>query len=319
MYTILVRPMLEYGAQALSFNYYNLSNKASRPKNLDKPLGMLLKLEQFQNWVLKTLIPCPKSAPPALIRLLTGVVPFSARADMLKLRYFWTNYHRIDRLSNHKQHCIKKSLPGTDKLSSQILRYKRSHFLQSNIGYIHEVFNICCKYNYINGWHGICKDKTNPLTEIKRVVEKCCFHKDLEIGIKSDCMYSSLFLRRSQTSNNKGYKIEPLFNILGLFPSAKGRSLFLFALLDNCKYHRTCPMCKASEKDIIHHALSACHIAKPHKKTLLMQYKLYGAQFTNNLDDKEEIFSLAINGSRALLKALCEFLLQIGYYYTKNN
>ena len=43
-----------------------------------------------------------------------------------------------------------------------------------------------------------------------------------------------------------------------------------------------------------------------------MQYKLYGAQFTSNLDDKEEVFSLAINGSRALLKALCEFLLPIG-------
>jgi len=59
--------------------------------------------------------------------------------------------------------------------------------------------------------------------------------------------------------------MEPLFNILGLFPSAEGISLFLFALLDNCKYHQTCPMCKASEKDIIH-AQSACHVAKSHKK-----------------------------------------------------
>ena len=152
---------------------------------------------------------------------------------------------------------------------------------------MHEVFNICCKYNYINGWHGICKDKTSPLSEIKRVVEKWCFHKDLEVGWKTDCLFSSLFLRRSQTSNNKGYKMEPLFNILGLFPSAVGRSLFLFALLDNCKYQRTCPMCKASEKDSISHALSACHKAKPQKKILLLKYKLYGAQFTDKMIKKK--------------------------------
>ena len=70
--------------------------------------------------------------------------------------------------------------------------------------------------------------------------------------------------------------MEPFFERVGLFPDAKSRSLFLFALLDNCKYDRICPMCSVSRKDIISHALAECSKAKDLKKTLELKFKLYG-------------------------------------------
>ena len=84
------------------------------------------KLENFQNKVLKKLVPCPRSTPPALIRLMTGIMPISARLDMLKLRYFWRLHHSSDK-----------------NIALQIYVGLRKNFLLGNAGYVHEVFNLC--------------------------------------------------------------------------------------------------------------------------------------------------------------------------------
>ena len=105
MYTTLVRPILEYGVQALSYKSYSFK-KSGKIKSIKEPLSYLQRLEKFQNWVLKTLIPCPKSTPPALVRLLAGIPPLNGRADMLKLRFYWTSTamnisSRCDKLSTY--------------------------------------------------------------------------------------------------------------------------------------------------------------------------------------------------------------------------
>ena len=128
MYITLVRPILEYGAQALSYKSYSFK-KSGKVKSIEEPPSYLLRLEKFQNCVLKTLIPCPKSTPPALVRLLTGIPTLNGRVDMLKLRFYWTSTTK-----NNSSRC--------DKLSTTILRQKRKYFLESNIGYIHEILNI---------------------------------------------------------------------------------------------------------------------------------------------------------------------------------
>ena len=81
----MVRPILEFGSQVLSYqNHY------------------LEKLEQFQTKALKTLIGSPKSASPAIVRLFSGVEPLKSRLDLLKLRYFWKLVHSDDHSIAHR-------------------------------------------------------------------------------------------------------------------------------------------------------------------------------------------------------------------------
>ena len=66
MYKILVRPMLEYADQVLSYkNYYFTKRKSGR---VEEATNFIKKLENFQNKVLKKLVPCPRSTPPAFIK-----------------------------------------------------------------------------------------------------------------------------------------------------------------------------------------------------------------------------------------------------------
>ena len=85
MYKILARPILQYAAQVISYKHYFLKDRKAH--NIETPTSIVTKLENFQNRVLKKLIRCPKATPPALLRLITGTTPISARLDMLKLRY----------------------------------------------------------------------------------------------------------------------------------------------------------------------------------------------------------------------------------------
>ena len=135
MYKTLVRPILEYGAQVLSYKhyYFNSKKKCRDIYTLDTHIK---KLEAFQNRVLKRIFPCPKSTPPAVLRLISGTMPISARIDILKLRYFWKT-----------SHC------NNDNLACTILNYKRRFLLECNVGYIYEIFNICCKYDCFDMWH----------------------------------------------------------------------------------------------------------------------------------------------------------------------
>ena len=93
MYKVLVRPTLEYAAQVLSYRHYYFTSRR-KVTDIYNPIDHLLKLEEFQNRLLKVLIPCPKSTPPCLLRLLTGTMPLSAHIEILKLRYFWKLSHR---------------------------------------------------------------------------------------------------------------------------------------------------------------------------------------------------------------------------------
>ena len=127
MYKILVRPILEYCAQVLTYrNYYSVSLKKSR--SLHDLTDYAKKLEHFQTQALKKLLNCPKHVPPSLVRLFAGVEPLACRLDLLKLRYFW-KLLKSD----------KKSLSGF------VFKFRRQRFLNSDKGFLHEVFNLCCK------------------------------------------------------------------------------------------------------------------------------------------------------------------------------
>ena len=64
----------------------------------------------------------------------------------------------------------------------------RAEFLRGNEGYIHEVFNLCCKYERMDLWHGRCAEKVNPLSRIRKIVEAFRLKKDMEAAIKVNCI-----------------------------------------------------------------------------------------------------------------------------------
>ena len=67
MYKILVRPILEYASQVLTYEHHYYNQSEARPSKIQN--DQLAKLEKFQNRILKFLVPCPQSTPPALLRL----------------------------------------------------------------------------------------------------------------------------------------------------------------------------------------------------------------------------------------------------------
>ena len=286
MYKTMVRPILEYGAQVLSYkHYYFVDRKIDK---IEEPSEIIRKLEKFQNKVLKKLIPCPKNTPPEVIRLLTGTMPIEGRIDMLKLRYFWRLHHA-----------------GGKNMAHQIYLELRENFLKGKEGFIHEVFNLCCKYRRIDLWHGKCPEKINPLARIRKIVEKFHIEKDEKAARKSDCMYSEML-----NVKGKKYMFEERLKEVGRFHSTEHRGVFLHAILDTAKYERNCKNCDRKVNDLTEHGLEECTGVKHNRRVYTLSMKLYDASEGQKLLRKREAIQLALT-KKCYMKAFCEFLLVI--------
>ena len=286
MYKILVRPMIEYAAQVISYkHYYFKERKCAR---LEDPTEMIKKLETLQNKILKKLVQCPKSTPPAMVRHKTGTIPIAGRIDMLNLRYFWKLHHS-----------------GEGNIATKVYTKLRNTFLQSNIGYAHEIFNLCCKFGEMDLWHGICPVKVNPLARIKRIVEEYYLKKDQKVAQEADSVYGTLTL-----FHEKKYKLDRRLKGIGRFQTTEHRSVFLYAFLDNCNYDRECGHCGMKVKDITKHGMEDCKGVEQERKIYCTMMKLYDAPTTINLRHKTEVFKLAFT-KKCFLKVFCRFLQKI--------
>ena len=290
LYKKLVRPILEYAAQVLSYRHYYYYSKHTDDRSLLRVDEHIAKLEAFQNRILKMVIPCPKNTSPAILRLFTGCMPIAGRIEMLKLRYFWRISHATD-----------------DNLAAVILNFKRKEFHTSKIGLIHEVFKLCRKHNCLDVWLKIRRPKENPLNSIKRAVELHYLKTDQEKCLQSTCTYSS-FRRVRGLFNAKKYIFDDFFRQIGLFSGTGGRLSFIFALLDRCNFERTCPKCHTGSHNIVQHALGECSRAGLLRLRLQIKLKFYNMPPTIDVKSKEELFSLALSSKRIFLKILCEFL-----------
>ena len=289
MYKILIRPLLEYGAQALSYENYYLAKEGGR-RNSNENGGFINRIEKLQNRVLKRVIPCPKSTPPEIIRLLTGIVPMSGRIAMLKLRYLWKLHHGDQRNNAHR-----------------IYRYKRKHFFQSNIGFVHEAFNLCCRYNCMDVWHGSITERVNPYMKIRSIVETYHYEQDLKVAQKTKCIYTALHL-----FDREKYGFDSWFQTSGRFESSIKRRCFIYALLDTGAYRRDCRRCGENVADIVTHCFSTCPGLDRERQTFILRMKFYGAPEGLDFNSKEAVFRIAYN-KQIFLKELCNFLL-----YTRN-
>ena len=286
MYKTIVRPTLEYAAQVLSYRHYYFTERKNVP--VEVPPEMIQKLERFQNRTLKKLVSCPKNTPPAIVRLLTGTMSISARMDILKLRYHW-----------------KLQKAGEDNLTHLLYKELRKKFLDGPVGYTHEIFNICCKYDRIDLWHGTCPPKINPLARIKRIVEQHNLKKDIDIARSTDCAYSRLKIFKEER-----YTIEPWLKSIGRFSSATDRQVFLYALLDVSTFDRECQNCAETVKDITTHGLQNCYGVQKQRKIFINMMEFYDLPGDIDLKCKLAVFRAALL-KKCWLKVWCEFLSKI--------
>ena len=286
MYKTLVRPTLEYAAQVLSYKHYYFTER--KTVNVIESPDMIKMLEKFQNRTLKKLVSSPRNTPPAAVRVLSGTMAISARIDILKLRYFWKLMHM-----------------GNDNVAHILYKEMRKKFLEGAVGYVHEVFNICCKYACMDIWQGKCPNKVNPYARIRRIVEAYHLQSDLGVLRGSTCAYATIRLFK-----DKKYNIEPWLRGLGRFPSTKHRSVFLYAMLDVSSYDRLCQNCGAKVKDITSHGLQGCPMLKNERTIFALMMKFYDAPKDLDIGSKIQVLREALV-KKCLLKVVCNFLLII--------
>ena len=289
MYKALVRPILEYAAEVLSYKHYYFTDRKS--KKVEEPPEMIKRLENLQNKVLKKLVSCPRNTPPAVVRLLTGTMPLCARIDMLKLRYFWKLQHM------QKENIAHKVYLGL-----------RKNFLSGAVGYVNEIFNICCKYERMDIWHGICPSnvtqKINPLA-IRKMVEQYHLKKDLETAQKKSCVYTAL-----KVFKGKKYRFESWLQHMGRFPSTDHRRTFIYSLLDTSNYDRVCRNCGSTVTDVVKHGLADCPGLKHQRRKFRMLMEFYNVPKEVDLQKKVDVFEAALR-KKSLLKVVCNFLQNI--------
>ena len=239
LYKLLVRPILEFSAQSLTYAPY------SEPFHQQNAGGFAAKLEHLQTQLLKTLINCPRATSPSNVRLFCGIEPISCRLEILKLRYFLRLLHG-----------------PVEALTHKILKYRRDKFLHFNKGFARDVFNICSKYNVMHIWHGQAPlgrldCKINPLQYIKRFITNQNLRNDLEIGRTRNSCFTSIFLSNVFVYQKKYHIVEP-FSQANCFASPESRMRFTKALLHPCSYLEDCPFCRQKFKDICDHLITTC-------------------------------------------------------------
>ena len=286
MYKTSVRPILEYARQVLSYRHYYFKERKSQ--NIEEPSEIIRKIENFQNRVLKKIVPCPRNTPPEVLRLMTGIMPISGRIDMLKLRYFW----RLQKMTNKNA-------------AHQVYLGIRENFLRGNQGYIHEVFNLCCKYDRMDIWHGLCPDKVNPLERIRKIVELHHLKKDIEVARKVKCLYTDM-----STFMEKKYKFEERLKPIGQFKNTEHRRVFIYAMLETPSYEKECKNCGKKVKDITSHGMEECKKITHQRKVYRMRMGFYNAKETMKLLNKKEAFRVALR-KKSFMKVLSEYLIVI--------
>ena len=284
LYKLVIRPVLEYCAQALFYDRY------SQPTELENSTGFAKELEQLQTQILKALINCPHSTSPAILRLFCGVEPLACRLEILKVRYYW------------------RILKGpTNTITHKLLRYRKDNFLSFNKGFVHDTFNICCKYNMLNFWNGISPRNVNPLNSIKRKIISHNLRLDLETGRSKSCSFASIFLGNPFKYQKKYHLVDP-FQQPDCFDSPDGRKRFIRALLHPCSYLQTCTHCKQQYRDKFDHFLTTCPAIFDLRKKLYLKLAFYNFPRDRIPPVKIDALNLALN-NRILRKCLISFLV----------
>ena len=301
MYKTLVRPLLEYGAQVITFRRHYL-NSIKPPVSIDEPTFFMKDIEHLQTKALKNLLQCPRNVAPSVVRLLAGVEPMACRIDMLKLRYYWRITH------------------APKSICKKIVSYRKSKILEFNVGFTMEIFNLCCKIGHISFWHGIHRGNANqlmalnPLNSIKNAVITYYLNKDLSIARSKDCLFRTLYLHDHGLYRNTYFLVKP-FTKSGTFPNSSSRQKFIKVLLNTNHYLETCCFCSLPFYNLLLHQITSCPYLIPQRKTLKNKLLLYGYTFEqhhSHIGDLPRLLAYALL-DKNLLRAITEFLEFVNY------
>ena len=225
--------------------------------SLDRQADFVKDFEQFQTKALKYLLGCPKSTSPTIVRLLSGIEPLSSRFDLLKLRYFWRISHGDE-----------------NNIAVKIYNKRRKHFLATKLGFIHEVFNLCCKYNVIDFWHGKLPRTVNPNYFIKNKVKKYHLTRELQIGRSKSCGFTDVYLQNKFLYQEDFQLVEPL-KTFDFFSSTRARSLMIKVLLYPRVFKVNCELCNDGFFNIFEHYVSDCTHLENHRRKLKNMLNFY--------------------------------------------
>ena len=293
LYKLQIRPLLEFGAQSLT---YATNSQPSQPNFVG---SFAKKLEHLQTQLLKSCINCPRSTSPAIVRLFCGTEPLGCRLEILKLRYFWKILHG-----------------PVNAICSQILKYRRERFLDSSRGFTRDVFNTCIKYNIMHTWHGLAPPgslhrRLNPLQYIKRIIISQNLRTDLEDGRTRNCSFSKQFLS-NPFHYQKNYQIVQPFSQANCFASHINRKCFIKALLHPCSYLENCPLCRKQTKDVCDHLLTTCPRIPDPRKKLRLKLTLYNYPANHFPLTKSGILEHSLS-NRLWRKCFAEFLAEVDF------
>ena len=267
---------------------YYLTPNLSRTASLDNDADFVKQLEQFQTKALKNLLGCPKSTSPTVVRLMSGIEPLSSRFDLLKLRYFWRISHGDE-----------------NNIAVKVYKIRRKNFLSTKVGFIHEVFNLCCKYNVIDFWHGKLPINVNPNHFIKEKVQKYHLKQELQIGRSKSCAFSDVYLQNKFLYQEDFHLIEPL-KTFNFFSSSRARSLMIKVLIYPRVFKVDCDFCNESFENIFDHHVYDCTNLKNQRHKLGMMLTFYNFPHENILN-KTQFLSTCLK-KKSWTKCLTDFL-----------
>ena len=212
---------------------------------------------------------------------------------MLKLRYFWKIAHTNDQSIAHR-----------------VFKHRKEQFLTTKYGFIHEAFNLCCKYDVIDFWHGKLKGLTNPASYIKKRIIAFSLKKDLEIGRKRPCAFTDIFLSNIFTYQKSYHLVEPYLK-QDFFSSASARCLVTKFLIDSRAFYRKCIFCSQESKNIFLHHLFLC--SKLEKQRHLLRSKLLLYNFPIEILGNKSIFYKTVLSRKVWTKCFSDFLADIDH------
>ena len=193
-------------------------------------------------------------------------------------------------------------------LLAVFFKYLREHFFITKNGFINGIFNVCCKYNVIDFWHGKLKGLTNPTSFIKDKILSFSLKNDLSIGRKRSCAFSDICLTNLFSYQKTYHLVEPFLK-QDFFTSASARCLVTRFLLQSQTFFRKCYFCSLELKDIISHQLFSCTKLEDKRRLLRSKFVLYN--FPANKLNNKITFYMAVLSKRIWTKCLSEFLADI--------
>ena len=201
-----------------------------------------------------------------------------------------------------------------ETIKNKILCYRKRNLLTFNKGFGHQVFNICCKYNAINIWHGIVPEKLNPLHSIKKIIIAANLRNDLQIGRVHTCSFSTIFLS-NPFIYQKNYHIPEPFDRTHYSRAPNDSPVLIKALLDPNSYMKECQHCGLQSKDICTHLLTQCQKLVDSRNIFHRKLSLYNyphENFPQEPPKKNTLLTLAF-GNNCWRKCLVNFLKYTGY------